>query len=276
MSMAVSGSVHSAISRSPALSAGQRLARAQRRQGAFEPAQIEGLFGHCVAIRSFRLCRGVTLYTWPVMADGTEIPQRIARLTPLADVLARVDALVKPVAPREVETGAAVGPRPRRRRERGPAIRACRSRCATAGRCSADLTTDASSYAPAPLPAAARIDVGEPMPAGADAVAPLDVVVARGGRMEIIAPVAAGEGVLPAGADADAERRSAREGRRLTRIQAAALAAAGVTRLQIREPRVRLVRARAAGDAVIDAAVAPARRRDRGGGRSRLARRCGA
>ncbi len=43
------------------------------------------------------------------MADGTEIPQRIARLTPLADVLARVDALVKSVAPREIETGAAIG-----------------------------------------------------------------------------------------------------------------------------------------------------------------------
>ncbi len=38
------------------LEAGQRLARAQRRQGAFEPAQIEDFFGHCVAIRSFRLC----------------------------------------------------------------------------------------------------------------------------------------------------------------------------------------------------------------------------
>jgi molybdopterin molybdotransferase len=120
----------------------------------------------------------------------------------------------------------------------------------------ADLTTDASSYAPAPLPAAARIDVGQPMPAGADAVAPLDVVVARGGRMEIIAPVAAGEGVLAAGADADDRAALVREGRRLTRIQTAALAAAGVTQLQVREPRVRLVRARAAGDAVIDAAVA--------------------
>ena len=36
------------------------------------------------------------------------------------------------------------------------------------------------------------------MPAGADAVAPLDVVVRRDGQIEIIAPVAVGEGVLPA------------------------------------------------------------------------------
>jgi molybdopterin biosynthesis enzyme len=189
------------------------------------------------------------------MADGTEIPQRIARLTPLADVLARVDALVKPVAPREVETEAAIGrilvddanaglnPRVPLALRDGWAI-------------SADLTTDASSYAPAPLAAATRIDVGEPMPAGADAVAPLDVVVSRGSRSEIIAPVAAGDGVLAAGADANRQTTFAREGRRLTRVQAAALAAAGVTRVAVCEPRLRLVRARAAGDAVIDAAVA--------------------
>jgi molybdopterin molybdotransferase len=189
------------------------------------------------------------------MADGTEIPQRIARLTPLADVLARLDALVKPVAPREVETGAAIGrvlagdvnavvnPRVPLALRDGWAVRA-------------ELTTDASSYAPAPLATATRIDVGEPMPAGADAVAPLDGVVSRGSRSEIIAPVAAGDGVLAAGADANRQTTFAREGRRLTRVQAAALAAAGVTRLHVCEPRVRLVRARAAGDAVIDAAVA--------------------
>jgi molybdopterin molybdotransferase len=188
------------------------------------------------------------------MADGTEIPQRIARLTPLADVLARVDALVKPVAPREVATNAAAGgvlagdvsavPRPS-----GPL--ALRDGWAVR----AELTTDASSYAPAPLAAATRIDTGEPMPAGTDAVAPLDVVMERNGRAEIIAPVAAGDGMLPAGADADRQTTFARRGRRLTPIQAAALAAAGVTRLQVCEPRVRLVRARAAADAVIDAAV---------------------
>jgi molybdopterin biosynthesis enzyme len=121
---------------------------------------------------------------------------------------------------------------------------------------SAELTTDASSYAPVPLAAATRIDAGEPMPAGADAVAPFDVVVMRGGRTEIIAPIGAGEGVLPTGADADRQTTFAQEGRRLTRVQAAVLAAAGVTRLHVCEPRVRLARARAVGDDVIDAALA--------------------
>ena len=120
----------------------------------------------------------------------------------------------------------------------------------------AELTTDASSYAPAPLPGATRIDVGEPMPADADAVAPLERRgAARGDAWTSSRRSRAGEGVLPAGADADRDQALAREGRRLTPIQAAVLAAAGVRRVHVREPRVRLVRVRAAGDAVIDAAM---------------------
>jgi molybdopterin biosynthesis enzyme len=188
------------------------------------------------------------------MDDGTDAPQRIARLTPLAEVLARIDALVKPVAPREVETAASAG-----RVLAGDAGAGLNPKVPLALRdgwaVNAELTTDASSYAPAPLAAATQVDAGEPMPAGADAVAPLDVVVERNGRAEIIAPVAAGEGVLPAGADADGPTAFARVGRRLSHVQAAALAAVGMTRLKVCEPRLRLVRARAAPDAVIDAAA---------------------
>ena len=36
-------------------------------------------------------------------------PQRIVRLTPLDDVLARIDALAKPVPPRASDLSAAVG-----------------------------------------------------------------------------------------------------------------------------------------------------------------------
>jgi molybdopterin biosynthesis enzyme len=158
------------------------------------------------------------------------------------------------VAPREVAIGAAAG-----RVLAGDVSAAPRPRAPLALRdgwaVDADLTTDASSYAPAPLPAAARIDVGQPLPAGADAVAPLDVVAARGSRSEIIAPVAAGDGVLAAGADADGRTALVREGRRLTHIQAAALAAAGVQRVRIREPRLHLIHMRPAGDEVIAAAV---------------------
>src|SRR5262249_44467787 len=126
--------------------------------------------------------------------------QRIARLTPLADVLARLDALVKPVTPRTAELAAALGrtlaedvilhaPIP-------ATARALRDGWAV----SSDLTTDASAYAPAPLPAAVWIDVGEPLPGDADAVAPLDGVAMRDAAAQALAPVGPGEGALPPGA----------------------------------------------------------------------------
>jgi molybdopterin molybdotransferase len=188
------------------------------------------------------------------MTPDNDAPQRIVKLTPLADVLARVDALVKPVEPRSVEIAGAVGRVPA-----GDVNAVLEPRVPLALRdgwaVSADLTGDASSYAPVPLPAAERIDVGQPLPAGADAVAPLDAVMRRDGRMDIIAPVGVGEGVLPAGADANRQTTWVREGRRITRMQAAVLTAARVERLHVCEPAVRLVRARAASDAVIDAAI---------------------
>jgi molybdopterin molybdotransferase len=186
------------------------------------------------------------------MDDGT--PQRIARLTPLADVLARIDVLVKPVAPRVVPVGEAVG-----RILAGDAIAGPRPLVALALRdgwaVDSGQTTDASSYAPAPLAPVTRIDCGEPMPPGADAVAPLDAVIASGGHAEIFTPVGAGEGVLPVGGDVGAQSPLVRAGSRLNRIQAGVLAAASVRRVAIHEPCVRLLRARAGSDAVADAAM---------------------
>src|SRR5258708_25645080 len=105
-------------------------------------------------------------------------PQRIARLPPLGDVLARIDALVRPVEPRKVEIAAAAGRIPA-----GDVNAVLEPRVPLALRdgwaVSADLTSDASSYAPVPLLAALRIDLGQPLPTGADAVAPLDAVVRR-------------------------------------------------------------------------------------------------
>src|ERR1700737_1685670 len=115
-----------------------------------------------------------------------DTPQRITKLTPLGDVLVRVDALVKPVAPRRADLSAALGrilaedvviPGPL------PAT-AVALRDGWAVRC--DLTAAAGGYAPAPLPSAVRIDVGQPLPADADAVAPLDAVTGRNGQAQAL------------------------------------------------------------------------------------------
>src|SRR3954466_5840504 len=110
------------------------------------------------------------------MVVESDSPQRIARLTPLSDVLARLDGLVRPVAPRASDLSGAVGwtlaedvvanapiPATARALRDGWGVRA-------------DLTTDAGTYAPVPLPSAVRVDVGQPLAGDADAVAPLDAV----------------------------------------------------------------------------------------------------
>ncbi len=187
------------------------------------------------------------------MASESET-QRITRLTPLADVLARIDALVQRVEPREASPRAAIG-----RVLARDVIAASRPATATALRdgwaVRADLTTDASAYAPAPVPGAQQVDAGDLLPAGADAVAPLDAVAVRGGTVEIAAPVAVGEGMLPVGGDTGIGEALLREGGYVTALRADALAAAGVDRVTVREPRVCLMRARPGHDAVIDAAL---------------------
>jgi molybdopterin biosynthesis enzyme len=178
--------------------------------------------------------------------------QRIARLTPLDAVLARIDALVVPVAPREVALAAAVG-----RVLAGDVMVAMRPRMPLALRdgwaVNSALTRDAGPYAPAPLPSAVRIDVGEPMPPGADAVAEIDAVVLRDGRAQAVAAITSGDGVLSAGADAAGNTAFARGGGRLGALVAAAFAGA-VSRVSIHEPRVRVVGTRP--DPIIDAAAA--------------------
>lgn len=170
--------------------------------------------------------------------------QRIARLTPLADVLASFDISVGPVTPRAENLRRALGRTlaadavaPEARPQQAIALRdgyAVR----------ADLTTDASSYAPAPLsPAPTRVNVGDALPADADAVAPLDAVTERGGLFSILASIAPGEGVLAAQTDATPDTPLRLAGARLRRIDVAVLAALCVKQVTIREPRVRVVRA---------------------------------
>jgi molybdopterin molybdotransferase len=189
------------------------------------------------------------------MVADIETRQRIARLTPLEAVLARIDALVSPVAPREATIAAAVG-----RVVAGDVMVAARPPAALALRdgwaVSAALTQDANPYAPAALPAAIRIDAGVPLPAGADAVAEIDAVVVRDGGAQAVAAVTPGDGVLPAGGDADGTTALAQDGQRLRAATAAALAGANVLRITIREPRVLVVRGRPPGNPIIDAAAA--------------------
>ena len=84
-------------------------------------------------------------------------PQRIARLTPVDDVLKHIGRLVTRAAPREVSLADASGAALAEDVVAGPTPAvsiALRDGWAVAS----DLTSDASSYAPVPLPAAKKIE----------------------------------------------------------------------------------------------------------------------
>ncbi|HUD86171.1 MAG TPA: molybdopterin-binding protein [Xanthobacteraceae bacterium] len=182
--------------------------------------------------------------------------QRITCLTPLAAVLALIESRVGAVKPQKSAVAAARGftlaedvvasarpLRPIALRDGFPV--------------DAAAVADAGPYAPVPLPPTARrIDVGEPLPGDSNAVLPLDAVMVRGHRAEAVAAVAAGEGVLPAGGDAGPQTPLRRAGECVRAIDVAVMAAAGITDVTIRAPRIDVVWGGDARSPVINAALA--------------------
>src|SRR5476649_2024388 len=187
------------------------------------------------------------------MVAASETIQTIARLTPLADVVAMVDLDVKPVTPRTVELTLAAG-----RTLAVDAMAPSRPSVALAmldgWAIAADASLGAGSYAPALLPEMPqRVEVGQPMPPDTDSVAPFDAVKISGGRAEVLTIINPGDGVLPAGADCDPAIPLRRAGERLSLTDLAAFAGAGIARVTVREPRIRVLPLRGSG--IINAAA---------------------
>jgi len=165
--------------------------------------------------------------------------QRISSLTPVADVLARVAALARLVAPREVAVQDAEGRLLAHDVIAGPwppipvaltdgwAVRA-------------EQVADEGPYAPTLLSAPPNwVDAGAPMPPSTDAVLPPDAVTGA----EVHMAATPGDGVLAAGADATPDLPLRHAGERLRAADVAALQAVGVARISVREARVRVVSA---------------------------------
>lgn len=203
------------------------------------------------------------------MAAAQETIQTIARLTPLADVLALVEREVKPVKPDMLELNTAIGSV-----LAADAIAPARPSAPIAlvdgWALSAEATVDAGGYAPALLPAMPlRVDTGDVMPSGADCVAPLDVVRVVNGRAEVLATISPGDGVIPAGGDNCSSVPLRCAGERLREIDVAVFAAAGLSRVCAHRPRLRVAPLRRT-DIVIAAARAIAGDIERRGGIVRL------
>ncbi len=163
--------------------------------------------------------------------------QRIAHLTPLRDVLAIVEARVGAVKPRRCALASARGrvlAEDVAAKRLPPAPIALRDGYAV----EAAAIADAGPYSPLALPSKPqRVDAGEPLPGGTDAVVPFDAITERG---EAIAAVAPGEGTLPAGGDGAGDAPLRRAGERLRVVDLAAIAAAGIAGVVVREPRILL------------------------------------
>ncbi|MCW5691713.1 MAG: molybdopterin-binding protein [Pseudolabrys sp.] len=175
------------------------------------------------------------------MAAASETIQMISRLTPLSDVIATVDLRVKTVTPRTLEVAAAAG--------RALAIDAMAPPRPTAALAlidgwalAADATLGAAARNPRPLfHPPQRIEAGQPLPPDADAVAPFHAVRSANGLAEVIAIINPGEGVLPAGGDSDPQIPLRRAGDRMRMTDLAAFAAIGLSRVTVREPRIRVL-----------------------------------
>ena len=190
-------------------------------------------------------------------------------LVPLAEVLAMVDAEVKVVTPRTLDVTVAAG-----RTLSADAVAPSRPSAALAlldgWALVADETLGAGGYSPVLLvDPPQRVEAGQPMPIGTDSVVPLDVVKVSAGRAEALAAVNPGDGVLPAGGECDPAIPLRYAGERLNNTDLAAFAAAGLARVTVREPRVRVVPLRGSG-IIVAAARLVASDIERHGGAARL------
>ena len=172
------------------------------------------------------------------------VGQKIARLTPLASVMAALDEVARPVKPREVAAQGSLGfvladdvfgaslPARATALNDGWAVRA-------------DDLADASGYGPVRLASKPTwVEAGDELPAASDAVAPADTIVMRGDVAEAVGAATPGEGVALPGTEVDHAKALLAVGRRVRSLDVAVLEAAGIQRVSVRMPRILLVAAR--------------------------------
>ena len=100
----------------------------------------------------------------------------------------------------------------------------------------------ASSYSPVPLPSTPRwTEAGEALPDGCDCVVDADSIDTSGPIAQVTAEAVPGQGVRRAGSDIAAGRHVAAAGRRILPRDLLVARGAGLTKLRVRRPRLRVV-----------------------------------
>jgi molybdopterin biosynthesis enzyme len=173
---------------------------------------------------------------------GMTANQRLpATLTPLDAALAALLNGVGPVTPAEVPLAAAL----RCIAAEMPPSGAVPPHDVAAGDGFALRARDlvgASSYSPLPLIVLpAWVEAGEAMPDGCDCVIDADSVDQSGPMPQVLAEATPGQGVRRAGGDIAAGSRIVEAGRRVLARDLMIARAAGLERLRVRRPRLRIV-----------------------------------
>jgi molybdopterin molybdotransferase len=178
------------------------------------------------------------------MTDLSDTLQRIKSLTPVAEILSRLDTLVQPVATQDVALNVATGAALAADIVAPVDVPLHSSALHDGWAVGSEAVIDASPYSPTTLSSLpVWVDAGQPMPAGTDAILPADALAAANENVEVHASVAQGEGVLPARFDAAKDTILFRAGKRLRTIDVAVLRALAVGIIRIRAPRVTIISA---------------------------------
>ena len=170
------------------------------------------------------------------------LPQRLpTSLTPLDVALDALLNGMEPVAPVELPLGEAL----RCIAADTQPLQAYPSRALAAADgyafCARDLV-GASSYSPLPLPAPpVWVEAGDPMPEACDCVLDSDSVDLSGPLPQVLAEAIPGQGVRRAGSDIAAGSLVAEAGRRVLPRDLLMARAAGLARLNVRRPKLRIV-----------------------------------
>ncbi|HEX2655441.1 MAG TPA: molybdopterin-binding protein [Xanthobacteraceae bacterium] len=174
------------------------------------------------------------------MIAPPESNKRPARLAPLHDALACVERIAQPVAPRTIELGMACGHVLAADLSVGRLMPPVALSLRDGWAVRADDIADAGPYAPQLLASPAWVEVGDPLPANCDAVLPADAVTISGQMAEAHASLAAGDGVLAAGSDAQPKGLLRRAGQCLRLSDVAILQTLGLSHVLVRQPRVKV------------------------------------